>query len=87
VQFVSTPDVGVPSSGVTSVGEVARTPEPVPVVAIASSAVAPALTAMIFRPFADSVGSRSKPEPMAVSSARASAEEPGAAVAGHPLGL
>jgi hypothetical protein len=31
VQFVSVPDVGVPRTGVTSVGEVARTTAPVPV--------------------------------------------------------
>ncbi len=48
--------VATPSTGVTRVGEVARTPEPVPVVVIASSAVAPELTAMIFEPFPESVG-------------------------------
>jgi hypothetical protein len=31
VVFVSTPDVGVPSAGVTKVGDVANTKEPVPV--------------------------------------------------------
>jgi hypothetical protein len=31
VRFVATPDVGVPNKGVTSVGEVAKTAEPVPV--------------------------------------------------------
>jgi hypothetical protein len=31
VRLVATPDVGVPSKGVTSVGEVAKTKEPVPV--------------------------------------------------------
>jgi hypothetical protein len=34
VQFVNVPEVGVPNNGVTRVGEVARTTEPVPVTAL-----------------------------------------------------
>jgi hypothetical protein len=34
VQFVNVPEVGVPSKGVTRVGEVANTTEPVPVTAL-----------------------------------------------------
>jgi hypothetical protein len=37
VQFVSVPLVGVPSSGVTSVGEVANTSEPVPVSSVTAA--------------------------------------------------
>ena len=37
VRFVATPEVGVPSNGVTRVGEVASTTEPDPVVAVAES--------------------------------------------------
>lgn len=38
VQFVSTPDVGVPSKGVTSVGLVAKTRAPVPVSPVTAAA-------------------------------------------------
>ena len=50
MQFVRVPEVGVPRIGVTSVGEVARTPLPVPVVVMASCAVPAALMATIFPP-------------------------------------
>ena len=45
VQFVSVPDVGVPSTGVTNVGLVARTTLPVPVEVTHSGAVAPEFVA------------------------------------------
>lgn len=38
VQFVSTPDVGVPNSGVTSVGDVAKTSDPDPVSLVTAAA-------------------------------------------------
>jgi len=38
VQFVSVPDVGVPSAGVTSVGDVANTSEPEPVSSVTADA-------------------------------------------------
>jgi hypothetical protein len=41
VKFVATPDAGVPSAGVTSVGEVASTTFPLPVVAVTASAPVP----------------------------------------------
>lgn len=36
VQFVNVPDVGVPSNGVTNVGDVAKTFEPVPVLSVSA---------------------------------------------------
>jgi hypothetical protein len=38
VRFVATPDVGVPNTGVTKVGEVAKTAEPVPVSSVKAAA-------------------------------------------------
>jgi hypothetical protein len=38
VRFVATPDVGVPNKGVTKVGEVAKTAEPVPVSSVKAAA-------------------------------------------------
>lgn len=43
VQFVSVPEEGVPSAGVTNVGEFAKTREPVPV----SSLITPASCAEV----------------------------------------
>ncbi len=43
VQLVRTPEVGVPKSGETSVGDVARTALPDPVTAISSMAPVPAV--------------------------------------------
>ena len=37
VRFVATPDVGVPKIGVTNVGEVAKTNEPVPVSSVTAA--------------------------------------------------
>jgi hypothetical protein len=57
VMFVPTSADGVPRFGVVSVGDVARTPEPVPVVVMASIAVPPLLTAVILPPLPVRVGS------------------------------
>jgi hypothetical protein len=38
VRFVATPDVGVPNKGVTNVGEVAKTAEPLPVSSVKAAA-------------------------------------------------
>jgi hypothetical protein len=89
VQEVSVPEEGVPRAGavnvgVVSVGDVARTPEPVPVVVIASSAVAPELTAMISEPFPASVGMRSKASSIAANSDRIADDRPAAPVLGAP---
>lgn len=76
VQFVSTPDVGVPSSGVTSVGDVASTTDPVPVVATAVSAVAPELTPTIFKPLPAKSGNLAEiPDVMASNSERAAEDD------------
>lgn len=85
VQLVRVPEVGVPRSGVTRAGEVARTPLPVPVVVIASRAVAPELMAMILLPLPVSAGILSKAASMAAISARALELAPAAPVAGHPV--
>lgn len=84
VQFVSVPDVGVPRIGVTSVGDVASTTLPVPVVAATVRAVPPALTATIFEPLPESVGRSAKPASIDANSARTVAESACEPVEGEP---
>ena len=74
--------VATPNTGVVRFGDVALTPEPVPVVVIASKAVAPALTAMIFEPLPAIVGSKSNPASMRLSSDRKAEDDPAALLAG-----
>lgn len=62
--------VATPRTGVTRVGDVARTPLPVPVVVIASCAVPPALIASIFPPFPVYPAIFAKPAAIDVNSAR-----------------
>jgi len=68
--------VATPSVGVTSVGLVALTALPLPVVVIGSRAVPPELTATIFEPLPVSTGSLSKPSSIAANSDRMTAEDP-----------
>ena len=82
VQFVSVPEVGVPSSGVVSEGDVALTPLPVPVVVIASSAVAPLFTATILLPFPERSGNLPNPASIRSSSALSDAASPSEPVVG-----
>ncbi len=75
--------VATPRAGVVNVGDVARTPFPVPVVVIASRAVAPELTATIFEPLPDRLGNLPNPVSMASNSVRNADDEPAAPVDGY----
>jgi hypothetical protein len=87
VQFVSVPEVGVPRIGVTSVGDVASTTLPVPVIAATVRAVPPALTATILEPLPESVGRRSKPAWIAANSERTVDDRSCAPVLGVPAAV
>lgn len=75
--------VAIPRTGVVKVGEVARTPLPVPVVVIASSAVPPEFTATTLLPLPDKSGSLLKPASILSSSVRREELEPKEPVVGY----